>query len=316
MMQANLQVTSNDLAKMHMPQKDAQIRWHKLQGLEAYMKSRVLGQNDALVRISRALEAAECELNERGPRPRGSFLFMGPSGVGKTETTKAFNEYLFGNDRLTMLFMNQLQSASDVEVLIAAIKRGVTSHPEGTVFLFDEIEKAHKSIIDVFISLLDEGQATGPNGERISVGNCYLVMTSNIGAQRWPAMQTTLYSTMEGFACDQAKKILRPELFWRINETVIFRPLSQETQIAILGSVLEAKLAHVEPKLGKLSIDTKPVNAHLLRKCFTQAGGARRLRDELNRQINLAVLPWEMTGSKPVEGKFFCNVAKDRLELR
>src|SRR5258705_1549094 len=111
-------------------------------------------------------------------------------------------------------------------------------------------------------------------------------MTSNIGAQRWGAMETTLYSTMEGFAFDQAKKILRPELFWRINETIIFRPLSQETQITILGSVLEAKLAHLEPKLGKLSIDTKSVNAHLVRKCFTQSGGARRLRDELNRQIN------------------------------
>jgi ATP-dependent Clp protease ATP-binding subunit ClpA len=290
-------------------------RMEHLQGLEGYLKSRVLGQNDALVRISRALEAAECELNERGPRPRGSFLFMGPSGVGKSETTKAFNEYLFGNDRLSMLFMNQLQSASDVEVLIAAIKRGVASHPEGTVFLFDEIEKAHKSIIDVFISLLDEGQAAGPNGERISVGNCYLVMTSNIGAQRWGAMETTLYSTMEGFAFDQAKKILRPELFWRINETVIFRPLSQATQIAILESVLEAKLAHLEPKLGRLSIDPR-VNAHLLRKCFTQAGGARGLRDELNRQINLAVLPWEMTGSKPSEGKFYYNAGKDRLELK
>jgi ATP-dependent Clp protease ATP-binding subunit ClpC len=291
-------------------------RREHLQGLESYLKSRVIGQDDALVRISRALESSESGLNDRGPRPRGSFLFMGPSGVGKTESSKAFNEYLFGNDRLTMLFMNQLQSANDVEVLVAAIKRGVASHPQGTVFLFDEIEKAHKSIIDVFISLLDEGQATCPNGDRILVGNCYLVMTSNIGAQRWGAMETTLYSTMEGFAFDQAKKILRPELLWRINESIIFRPLSQETQITILESVLEAKLAHLEPKLGTLSIEAKSVHAHLLRKCFTQSGGARRLRDELNRQINLAVLPWEMTGAKPIEGKFFYNAQKDRLDLR
>jgi ATP-dependent Clp protease ATP-binding subunit ClpA len=291
-------------------------RREHLQGLESYLLNRVIGQDDALSRVSRALAAAECHLNDIGPRPRGSFLFMGPSGVGKTETTKAFSEYLFGNPRLTMLFMNELQSAGDVPILIAAIKRGVAAHPEGTVFLFDEIEKAHKSIIDVFISLLDEGQATGPNGERVSVGNCYLVMTSNIGAQRWGQMETTLYSTMEGFAFDQAKKILRPELFWRITETIIFRPLSQETQIAILGQFLEAKLTHLEPKLGKLSIEGKSVHAHLLRKCFTQSGGARRLRDELNRQINIAVLPWEMQGEKPVEGRFYYSTKGDRLELR
>lgn len=289
-------------------------RREHLQGLEPYLKTRVIGQDDAIARISRALESSESGLNDRGPRPRGSFLFMGPSGVGKTETCKAFNEYLFGNDRLTMLFMNQMQSSSDVDGLIAAIKRGVVSHPEGTVFLFDEIEKAHKSIIDVFISLLDEGKATGQNGESISAGNCYLVMTSNIGAQRWGSMETTLYATCKRFAFDQAKKILRPELFWRINETVIFRPLSQETQIAILRSVLESKLVYLEPKLGKLSIDPR-VNAHLLRKCFTQEGGARRLRDELNSQINLAALPWEISGSKPSEGKFYYNAQKDQLEL-
>src|SRR5208282_1705163 len=81
-----------------------------LKGLESYLASRVIGQDDAVRRVSLALQAAECELNERGPRPRGAFLFMGPSGVFKTETCKAFSQYLFGSDRLTMLFMNEMQS--------------------------------------------------------------------------------------------------------------------------------------------------------------------------------------------------------------
>jgi ATP-dependent Clp protease ATP-binding subunit ClpA len=295
-----------------------------LQGLEGYLKSRVLGQNDALVRISRALEAAECELNERGPRPRGSFLFMGPSGVGKTETSKAFNQYLFGNDRLSMLFMNELQSASDVAVLIAAIKRGVDTHPDGTTFLFDEIEKAHRAIIDVFISMLDEGCVTGLDGQRISVGNCYLVMTSNIGAARWASMETTLYATCERFACESARKVLRPELFNRLTEVLVYRPLSQETQISILNQMLKAKLIHVAGQLekicfGKLSVPLsvdKSASAHLLRTGFTQTGGARRLRQELDRQLNIAVMPWMFLQRLPEKCVFGYEPKKDRLMLR
>src|ERR1700736_5279348 len=127
-----------------------------LRGLEAHLRSRIIGQDDAIARVSAALLAAEFNLNERGPKPRGAYLFMGPSGVGKTETTKVLNDYLFGRQRLTMLFMNELQSADDVGVLIQSLRRGVDTHPKGTTFLFDEIEKAHRAIIDIFISLIDE----------------------------------------------------------------------------------------------------------------------------------------------------------------
>jgi ATP-dependent Clp protease ATP-binding subunit ClpA len=286
-----------------------------VRGLEAYLSSRVIGQDEALARVSRALESSEFDLNERGPRPKGAFLFMGSRGVGKTETAKAFNEYLFGTSRLTMLFMNEMQSPSDVADFVKAIKRGVDVAPDGTTFLFDEIEKAHRAIIDVFISLLDEGQITDSDGSRISIGNSYVVLTSNIGAARWGSMETTLYSRMEGFAFDQARKILRPELFNRLTETIVFRPLSQETQIAILKQLLAKKLGYLESKLGKLSVEER-VNAHLLRKCFTQAEGARRLRQELDRQLNVAVLPWVFAKQSPAEGRFCVNAKEDRLELR
>jgi ATP-dependent Clp protease ATP-binding subunit ClpB len=286
-----------------------------LSGLETYLRNRVIGQEEALARVSRALEASESDLNDTGSRPRASFLFMGASGIGKTSTAKAFNEYLFGNDRLTMLFMNEMQAVSDVPDLVKAIKRGVNAHPAGTVILFDEIEKAHKAIIDIFISLTDEGQITDTDGSRISVSNCYLVMTSNIGAARWGSMEQTKYSVMEQFAFDSARKILRPELFNRLTEVVVYRPLNHETQVAILSQVLEKKLAYLEPKLGKLSVN-KNVTSLLLRKCFSQAGGARRLRQELDRQLNIAALPWAMERRKPVEGRFYCNLKADCLELR
>src|SRR6516225_8251009 len=111
----------------------------KLQNLESYLKGRVMGQEDALARVSRAIEAAECDLNDRGPRPKGGFLFMGSRGVGKTETAKAFTEYLWGGG-LTMLYMNEYQRADDVDDLVLAIKRGVSTNTAGMTFLFDEIE--------------------------------------------------------------------------------------------------------------------------------------------------------------------------------
>ena len=289
----------------------------KLQDLESYLKSRVIGQEDALARVSRALQAAQCDLNDRGPRPKGAFLFMGARGIGKTQTAKAFTEYLFGDSGLTMLFMNEYQRADDVDDLVATIKQGVSSKSVGKTFLFDEIEKAHRGVIDVFISLLDEGQITDADGSRISVGDCYLVFTSNIGAARWGSMETTQYARMESFAFEQARKVLRPELFNRLTETIVFRPLSQKVQIDILKEMLGKKLLHVESRVGKspLLVDER-VNAHLLRKCFTQAEGARRLRQELDRQINLAALPWVLERRSPEEGRFYYESKTDQLVLR
>jgi len=288
----------------------------KLEDLENYLKGRVIGQEDAVSRVSRALQAAECDLNDRGPRPKGSFLFMGTRGVGKTETAKAFTEYLWDGG-LTMLYLNEYQRADDVDDLVLAIKRGLSTNSIGTTFLFDEIEKAHRGVIDVFISLLDEGQITDSDGSRISIGNCYLVLTSNIGAARWGSMETTQYSRMESFAFEQARKVLRPELFNRLTEAIVFRPLSQKVQIDILKEMLGRKLVHLESQLGKrpLSVDER-VNAHLLRKCFTQTEGARRLRQELDRQINLAALPWALEKRSPSEGRFYYDPRTDQLVLR
>src|SRR6516162_8350811 len=288
-----------------------------LQDLERYLKARVIGQEDALARVSRALQAAECDLNDRGPRPKGAFLFMGARGIGKTQTAKAFTEYLLGDSGLTMLYMNEYQRADDVDDLVVAIKRGVSSNSVGTTLLFDEIEKAHRGVIDVFISLLDEGQITDSDGSRISVGNCYLVLTSNIGAARWGSMETAPYSRMESFAFEQARKVLRPELFNRLTETIVFRQLSQKVQIEILQEMLDKKLSHLESRVGKspLLVDER-VNAHLLRKCFTQSEGARRLGQELDRQINLAALPWVLERRSPEEGRFYYESKTDQLVLR
>lgn len=294
----------------------------RVKTVEEHLNSQIIGQEDAIHRVSQALQSAEFHVNDTGPRPKGAFLFMGPTGVGKSETCKIFNAYLFGNEKLSMMFCNEYQQASHVADLILFIKRAVKLYPQGTVLLCDEIEKAHKAIIDIFISLIDEGCITDETGARTFITNCYVVMTSNIGAERWGQMEQTPYSTMEEFALGQARKKLRPELVARLTETIVYRPLSVETQVKILKQLMGWKLAHVESRLlellgfkGELSVDEN-VNAFLLHHGFTQTGGARFLRQEVDRRINHAVLPWITSGKCPEEGKFYANPGRNRLELR
>jgi ATP-dependent Clp protease ATP-binding subunit ClpB len=287
----------------------------KIQGLKPYLLSRVIGQDDAVERVSAALKSGIYNLNDTGPRPRGSFIFMGGTGVGKTSLCKAFSEYLYGEDTMTMLFMNEMKSANGVSAFIDAMQRAVNAHPNGGVILCDEIEKAHKDIMDVFISALDEGQITLINGDRISLAKFFIVMTSNIGAERWGKMRNSKYSMMVKFATEQAKKQLRPELFARIDEVVVFRLLDHTAQIGILNLALEEKLSHLQPSVGKLSADERKVRAHLLRKCFTQAGGARALKKELDRQINAAVLPC-LEAEEPLDGRALSyDTQRDKLRL-
>jgi ATP-dependent Clp protease ATP-binding subunit ClpB len=298
-------------------------RIQHLQGLEPYLRERVIGQEDAVERVSRALEGSELGLNETGRRPRASFLFMGPTGCGKTSTAKAFTEYLFGESKLAMIFCNELQSADAVPEMVRSIRHAVETHPQGTTLLFDEVEKMHRALVDVLLSLLDEGQVTEPGGNRIFVSNCYVVLTSNLGASRWGQMEQTLYSTMQAFAYREARKHLRPEFFARLTETVVFRPLSQLTQEAILAGYTARKLAHLTrrfetllgaPLAAPLRIEEKGVNAHLLRKGFTQMDGARGLRAEVDRQFNAAVRPWLFDRKAPSEGRFYAT--HDRLVLK
>lgn len=266
-------------------------------GLETFLQTKIFGQEEAIHKISQALLGAEFDLNETSLRPKGSFLLMGPTGVGKTETTKMFTEYLFEDARLEMFFMNEYQDSYRITDLIDRLQEGLSRNPHGTTLLFDEIEKAHPKIIDLFLSMLDEGQVTISSSQRLSVSTCYIVMTSNLGSKTFPEMENSKYQTLEDFALAEARKHLRPELIGRLTETIVYRPLKQDTQIRILNSLILRKLAHLERVLNtRLRIDERPVHAHLLRMGFNTTGGARYLRQEVDRQFNNAVLPWLLEG--------------------
>jgi ATP-dependent Clp protease ATP-binding subunit ClpA len=296
---------------------DADWRFY-LSGLAGYMNSRITGQNAAINRIARAIQAAELGLNEGGNRPKCSFLLLGPTGVGKTESAKCFTEYLFGSrSELEMLFMNEYSSDARLPEFLQRAEMAIRRNPEGATLLFDEIEKAHPQLIDIFLSLLEEGELTTLSGERISISKFYLVLTSNLGSGDLAKMENARYAMMERVALDGASQALRPELFARITERIVFKPLELEVQKSIIDALIRAKLDVLSRYFAiDLTADTGPVTAFLLRVGYNRSQGARRLRQEVDRQFNLASLDCALTGKKPSEGRFYYDASAGQLVLK
>jgi ATP-dependent Clp protease ATP-binding subunit ClpA len=299
------------------PDLEAQWRFY-LSGLACYMNSRIAGQNAAIDRIARAVQAAELGLNEGGNRSKCSFLLLGPTGVGKTESAKCFTEYLFGSrSALEMLFMNEYASDARLPEFLQRAEMAIRRNPEGATLLFDEIEKAHARLIDIFLSLLEEGELTTLSGERISISKFYLVLTSNLGSGDLAKMENAPFAMMERVALDGASQALRPELFARIAERIVFKPLDLEVQKSIIDALIRAKLVVLSRYFAMdLFADTGPVTAFLLRVGYNRSQGARRLRQEVDRQFNLASLDCALTGKKPSEGKFYYDVSMGQLVLK
>jgi ATP-dependent Clp protease ATP-binding subunit ClpA len=309
----------SSLEERGLPALERETEWHfYLSGLQGYLESRIAGQTAAVERIAQAIQAAELGLNEAGNRPKSSFLLLGPTGVGKTESAKCFTEYLFGSgSALEMIFMNEYSSKERLPEFLRRVENAVRREPNGTTLLFDEIEKAHPQLIDIFLSLLEEGELTTLAGNRISVSKFYLVMTSNLGSGDLAKMESAPYATMERVALDGASQALRPELFARITERVVFRPLCLEVQKSILDVLLAAKLTVLSRYFGReLSVDRGPVSAFLLRVGYSKSQGARRLRQEVDRQFNLASLDHALGSTKPAEGRFCYDSCAGCLVLR
>jgi ATP-dependent Clp protease ATP-binding subunit ClpA len=289
-----------------------------LSGLIPALETRIVGQKGPISRVARAIQAAELGLNERRTQPKASFLFLGPTGVGKTEMAKCFSEYIFGRrTALEMVFMNEYSSDSRLQEFLDRTEAAIQRHPNGTTLLFDEIEKAHPRLVDVFLSLLEEGVLTTPAGDRIRIGQFYLVMTSNLGSGDLAKMESATYSTMERVALDVASLSLRPELFARITERIVFKPLDLEAQKMILAGLIKKKLTVLSQFFRRpLTIDPGPVTAFLLRVGYNRAQGARMLRQEVDRQFNAASLDWALSNQVPKHGVFFYEPTAGGLILR
>ncbi|MFT3992216.1 MAG: AAA family ATPase [Luteolibacter sp.] len=265
----------------------------RLLHLEKHLKATIRGQDTALSRMASVLRRGELGLSSAS-RPKGSFLLLGPTGVGKTESVVAFTRYLSGDERLFRFDMSEYQTQESLGLLLGAssaetgmLGRVVEKSSHGTL-LFDEIEKAHPRIMDVFLQILDAARVTVSNGTTLDLSGFYVVFTSNIGSAELMDWQHSSFATMERHVLASARQWLRPELFARITEKLVFQRLDYDTQVEIAKLMLERQLADLNQKSHCLTASWE-VLAFLVRRGFHPKLGARPLRDCIEKHLGDSV---------------------------
>ncbi|MDR2174173.1 MAG: ATP-dependent chaperone ClpB [Burkholderiales bacterium] len=269
----------------------------KLLHMEARLHQRVVGQDEAVRLVSDAVRRSRSGLSDPN-RPYGSFLFLGPTGVGKTELTRALAEFLFDSEQaLVRIDMSEFMEKHSVARLIGA-PPGYVGYEEGgylteavrrkpyAVILFDEIEKAHNDVFNVLLQVLDDGRLTDGQGRTVDFKNTVIVMTSNLGSHRIQQMteDKNTQSAIKEAVMDEVKTHFRPELINRIDEIVVFHPLDEE-HIAAIAKIqmraLEARLAKMEIQLV---VDDNAL-AKVARAGFDPVFGARPLKRAIQQDI-------------------------------
>lgn len=260
----------------------------RLRGLPGHLAAGIKGQDHALPRIASVLTRGELGLaNPR--RPRGSFLFVGPTGVGKTETAVVFTNYLFGAKPIRFdMSEYQLQksvdrllgeSASDPGLLGRAV-RGVA---HGTL-LFDEVEKAHPSVLDLFLQILEDARVTLATGDTLDLSGFYIVCTSNIGSSETMRMESTPFASVERTVLMRVREHLRPELVGRVNEIVVFARLAYATQRAICEAMIAAECSRLATLGYRMEVGPDALEL-LVRAGYHRMLGARPMRGVVERYL-------------------------------
>lgn len=274
----------------------------KLQELEKILEQRIRGQSHVIPRVVSVLQRGELGLT-KPTRPRGSFMFLGPTGVGKTEITLTFTDFLFGPDKLSRFDMSEYQTQESLGVLLGARlgERGTLGMAYdkasfGTL-LFDEIEKAHPRVLDVFLQILDAARVTMASGDTLDFSRHYIVLTSNIGATEILHVQHSTHATMERHVLTRAQQSLRPEMFARVTEKLVFNRLSYDDQLEIAALLLAGELKFLGAKGYSLNPD-KSVLPFLVRRGFHPKLGARPMRDAVEKYVGDAVSTDVLIGGK------------------
>jgi ATP-dependent Clp protease ATP-binding subunit ClpB len=269
----------------------------KLLQMEERLHQRVIGQNEAVRLVSDAIRRSRSGLSDPN-RPYGSFLFLGPTGVGKTELTKALAEFLFDTDQaMVRIDMSEFMEKHSVARLIGA-PPGYVGYEEGgylteavrrkpySVILFDEIEKAHQDIFNVLLQVLDDGRLTDGQGRTVDFRNTVIVMTSNLASHRIQQMTDSGDNPelIKIAVMAEVKAHFRPEFVNRIDEIVVFHPLAED-QIANIARI---QLRSLEQRLAKLEIRLDVDDAalaHVAQAGFDPVYGARPLKRAIQQQI-------------------------------
>jgi len=268
---------------------------HKLLHMEERLRRRVVGQDEAVEIVSRAVRRARAGLADAG-RPVGSFLFMGPTGVGKTELARALAEFLFDSDKaMIRLDMSEYMEKHSVARLIGA-PPGYVGHDEGgqlteavrrrpyAVILFDEIEKAHPDVFHALLQILDDGRLTDGKGRVVDFKNALIVMTSNLAGPLIQGWQEADRALLRARVDQELKAHFRPEFLNRIDEVVLFRSLAKEDLVQVVD-IQAARLGAMLATRG-LAVEMTPrLRAHLAEIGYDPGYGARPLKRTLQRLV-------------------------------
>ena len=253
------------------------------------MASRIKGQEEVLCALDEHIGRSELGLTAPG-LPLGGFLFVGPTGVGKTETAKSLTEYLFGGSAaLCRLDMSEFKAASSVEELRGLI--GARRAGGARTFLFDEIEKAHPEVMDLLLQILDASRMGLRDGSVIGFDDCYVIMSSNIGAKEAMRSRTSNYTMFSNTVLEYVKRKLRPELLGRIErigKVMVFRKLEEAQQRAIATYHLGETLTRMASLGHRVSVDARAFE-FIMRRGFHAEYGARPLLGVIAQCVEGAV---------------------------
>jgi len=267
----------------------------RLTRLESELARRVVGQPEALAAVANAVRRARAGLQDPN-RPTGSFIFLGPTGVGKTETARALAEFLFDDERaMVRLDMSEYMEKHAVARMIGA-PPGYVGYEEGgqlteavrrrpyAVVLFDEIEKAHPDVFNVLLQILDEGRLTDSQGRTVDFRNTVLIMTSNLGSSYILEHGTSNWEQVETKVLELLRQGFKPEFLNRVDDVIIFRPLSEED----IGKIVELQVARVEKLVAdrKLTLEVTPAAKTLIAADgYDPVYGARPLKRAIQRLL-------------------------------
>ena len=291
----------------------------KLQELDSLLPREIRGQAHALPRIISAVRRGELGL-PKPARPRGSFLLLGPTGVGKTETVVVTTNQIFGAGKLFRFDMSEFQNQEALGLLLGArlgevgYLGGVRERAAEGSLLFDEAEKAHPRVLDILLQLLDAARITVATGQTLDFSGFYVWLTSNIGSAELMSLQHSNDATLERHVLTRAQQALRPEIFARVNEKLVFNRLSYEHQLEIAEKFLSREVEFLTARGHKLDLD-KTVLPFLVRKGFHPKLGARPMRDAVEKLAGDAVAEC-LLGAKGASGFLTVDETRDCLAVR